>query len=86
MTVATDYLDMQAIADRLGVKRDSVHVYHTRAKRNRAAGTPKPGDLPEPDGQFGNSPVWLVETIERWVNERPGQGVGGGRPWHKERK
>lgn len=86
MTVATEYLDMAGIAELLGVKHQSVHVYHTRAKRNRTAGTPRPGDLPEPDERFGNTPVWHVDTIERWrTQQRPGQGAGGGRPWGKEK-
>lgn len=42
---------------------------------------PKPGDMPPPDARFGNSPVWRPETIIRWYTvNRPGRGVGGGRP------
>lgn len=80
------YLDARAIAERIGVTQPTVHAYHTRAKRNRAAGTPRAGDLPEPDQWFGNSPVWLEETVERWLGDRPGRGVGGGRPWWKEKR
>lgn len=84
MPAGSEYLDMRGIAELLDVKLDSVHTYHTRAKRHRAAGRPRPGDLPEPDATFGRTPVWLVDTIERWRSEvRPGQGVGGGRPSHR---
>lgn len=40
----------------------------------------KPGDLPPPDDTYGRSPVWKASTIKRWMRERPGRGVGGGRP------
>ena len=32
--------------------------------------------LPEPDATIG----WLPETIDEWNAQRPGRGVGGGRP------
>lgn len=81
-----DMVDMQGIAEILGATLGSVQTYHTRAKRNRRNSNPRPGDLPPPDGKFGNSPVWYRETIMRWKESRPGRGAGGGRPWHKERR
>jgi hypothetical protein len=41
---------------------------------------PAPVGLPEPDATVGRTPVWFRATIERWQAERPGRGVGGGRP------
>ncbi|WP_157560532.1 hypothetical protein [Microbacterium gubbeenense] len=67
-----DYLDIAGIAERIGVKPASVQTYHTRAKTNRKAGTPKEWDLPEPDIRIGGRPAWLVETIETWEKARPG--------------
>lgn len=37
-------------------------------------------DLPEPDVCIGRTRGWLPETIDRWNAQRPGRGVGGGRP------
>jgi predicted DNA-binding transcriptional regulator AlpA len=37
-------------------------------------------DLPEPDVTIGCTRGWLPETIDRWNAQRPGRGVGGGRP------
>ncbi|MCA4741560.1 hypothetical protein H8Z64_23990 [Mycobacterium avium subsp. hominissuis] len=54
-----------------------------RANRRRAAGKPRPGDLPEPDHFFGRTPVWRLSTITQWQAARPGQGAGGGRPTPK---
>jgi predicted DNA-binding transcriptional regulator AlpA len=56
------YLTSEQLADRLGVRRGSIHRYRTR------------GDLPEPDEVIGRSPVWKVETIECWEAARPGHG------------
>ena len=37
-------------------------------------------DLPEPDVTIGRTRGWLPETIDQWDAQRPGRGVGGGRP------
>jgi predicted DNA-binding transcriptional regulator AlpA len=74
------YLTLSDIAAVIGVGVDSIRVYHQRATRNRRSGSPKPGDLPKPDETFGRSPVWSSETINAWVESRPGRGAGGGRP------
>lgn len=37
-------------------------------------------DLPEPDVRIGRTRGWCPETIDRWNAQRPGRGVGGGRP------
>jgi hypothetical protein len=73
-------MDLKAVAEYLGITADSARTYHGRAQHNRRNGTPRPGDLPPADGRVGNSPVWDVSTIEDWILQRPGQGVGGGRP------
>lgn len=39
--------------------------------------------LPEPDALIGTTRGWLPETIDQWNAQRPGQGVGGGRPRKK---
>ena len=36
--------------------------------------------LPEPDATIGRTRGWLPETIDQWNAQRPGRGVGGGRP------
>ena len=70
------------IADMAGIKLSSARAYHSIAKyrRKQAAktgqsGIVRPGDLPEPDAHYGQSPVWRVETVKRWMENRPGQGV-----------
>jgi hypothetical protein len=67
------------VAARVGVRPDTIRDYLGVARLRRQAGEERPGDLPDPDARFGGSPVWRVETIERWVRSRPGRGVGGGR-------
>lgn len=37
-------------------------------------------DLPEPDVTIGRTRGWLPDTIDQWNAQRPGRGVGGGRP------
>lgn len=74
------YLTLADVARVIDVSIDSMRVYHQRASRNRRAGKPRPGDLPEPDETFGRSPVWTDETISAWIAARPGRGAGGGRP------
>lgn len=37
-------------------------------------------DLPEPDVTIGRTRGWLPGTIDQWNAQRPGRGVGGGRP------
>lgn len=37
-------------------------------------------DLPEPDVTIGRTRGWLPKTIDQWDAQRPGRGVGGGRP------
>jgi predicted DNA-binding transcriptional regulator AlpA len=73
-----DYLTLEQVAERAGWSLKTARTMQHRANRRRAAGEPRPGDLPEPDHRFGRTPVWLDESIEQWLHSRPGQGVGGG--------
>lgn len=69
--MATEYLDLKAIADLAGVDRKSLQTYHKRATANRAVGDPRPGDLPPEDIRLGQTPGWERETIEHWLATRP---------------
>ncbi len=56
------YLTADELAERLGIKRGSVHRYRVR------------GDLPEPDEHVGRTPLWKIDSIEAWEASRPGRG------------
>lgn len=43
-------------------------------------------DLPEPDVTIGRTRGWLPDTIDQWNAQRPGRGVGGGRPRKRKHK
>lgn len=73
-------LDMQGVADRTGLTYKTVRNYHHIAEARRAAGESRPGDMPPPAATFGRSPVWEPKAIDKWISNRPGRGVGGGRP------
>ena len=64
------YLTPDQLAERLGIKRTTVHRYRTR------------GDIPEPDEYVGRTPLWSVGLIDAWLPERPGQGWRKGK--HKQ--
>jgi len=53
-----DLLDVQAVAEKLGLKQDTVRWYHKR------------GIMPAADGRFGRSPVWWAKTIDEWDASR----------------
>lgn len=81
-----ELIGFKDLADIAGIKLSSARAYHSGAKfrRKMAArtGNPsiiRPGDLPEPDTHFGQSPAWRVKTIRTWMKNRPGQGVYEGR-------
>jgi hypothetical protein len=76
----SSYWGLRDIAEYLGVEYSSARTYHGRSEIHRRTGETKPGDMPPPDGRFGNSPVWLKDRIISWLDTRPGKGVGGGRP------
>ncbi|MFT4288184.1 helix-turn-helix transcriptional regulator [Nocardioides sp.] len=56
------YLSRPEVAERIGVKPDTLNRYK----------------LPEPDAQIGARLVgWLPETIDRWNRSRPSRTVAG---------
>lgn len=61
--MALKFLGRKEVADRLGVKTDSLNGY----------------DLPDPDALIGTHRGWLPATIDQWSAERPGRGNWGGR-------
>lgn len=63
-----DPLTTQDVALMLGVTPATVRSYSAR------------GVMPPPDGYLGRTPWWRPGTIKAWRAQRPGQGVGGGRP------
>ena len=70
-----EYIDLTTIAEMAGVGRDSIKTYHKRATANRAAGNPRPGDLPPEDIRLGRTPGWKRSTIEKWLQQRPRVGT-----------
>lgn len=55
-------MSVQSVADLAGLTVRSVSSYLAR------------GAMPEPDYRVGKSPLWKTETIERWLEGRPGKG------------
>lgn len=72
--MTADYLDLKAIAERVGIGHESARTYHKRATANREKGDPRPGDLPAPDIRLGRIPGWLPQTIDTWDRGRPRKG------------
>ncbi len=50
-----DYLDYPAIEDLTGLTVDTIKQYRYSGK------------FPQPDNQFGQSPVWLRAHVEEWM-------------------
>jgi hypothetical protein len=46
------------LADRLGIPRKTAAVHHSRGK------------YPPPDDHLACGPVWLAETIDKWIRDR----------------
>ena len=63
-----DRLTTAEVAALCGWKPRTVAQY---ASRNR---------MPPPSGHFGRTPWWDRAVIVTWLEQRPGRGVGGGRP------
>ena len=63
-TMTTEYLGVKQVAERLGITSGGLLNLK----------------LPEPDATIGRTRGWLPETIDEWNAQRPGRGVGGGRP------
>lgn len=62
--MAEHYLSFTEVAERIGVKTGALGGYK----------------LPEPDALIGRTRGWKESTIAEWNANRPGRGVGGGRP------
>lgn len=73
--MAEQLYDLRGVAEYAGVSEGSARQYHYLAEKNRAAGTPKAGDLPKPDYRFGQSPVWRNSTLRRWIEKSPKRGA-----------
>lgn len=58
IVVTTRYLSRTELAERIGVKPDTLGRYN----------------LPEPDALIGTTRGWLLDTVDRWHAERPGRG------------
>jgi hypothetical protein len=58
-------MSIQRVAEIAGLTVRSVSSYLAR------------GDMPEPDYRVGNSPLWKNDTIEGWLESRPGKGWRG---------
>lgn len=69
--MAEQLYDLRGVAEYARITETSAREYHFRATRNRKAGDPRPGDLPEPDYRFGQSPVWRERTLRRWIRQSP---------------
>lgn len=83
-TIPPGCLGHVALAERMGWASPSVaRTLSSRARKNREAGIPRPGDLPEPDGYSGQAPYWTEATIAAWDASRPStvltDDVGEGR-------
>jgi predicted DNA-binding transcriptional regulator AlpA len=70
----TRQLDREALAEKLGVRPQTVSAFLSRARKRRAAGVNDPADFPEPTHVYGRSPVWDEDVIDRWMPRRPGPG------------
>lgn len=73
-------MEMREVAERAGLKYDTVRNYHNVASARRRSGDSRPGDFPPPDTVKGRTPLWWPETVDGWLARRPGRGAGGGRP------
>jgi len=52
--MADSYMTIGDIANRLGVSRSTITAYKARKQ------------MPEPDMQYGRTPLWNSTTIEAW--------------------
>lgn len=47
-------LTLDEVAELVGVKRNTLTAYRVR------------GQMPEPDKQYGRTPLWKESTIKKW--------------------
>jgi hypothetical protein len=80
-------------ARRKGIPLDQAKPLASKSVSQYLVDSKKGGKLadhpfPPPAGRIGNRPYWLPEQgpeIRKWARERPGEGVGGGRPYLAKR-
>lgn len=65
-----EFVDSERMAEAAGMGVASFRVALTRSKKRRDANRSIPTDIPAPDRQFGRSPVWRKESMEKWIAER----------------
>lgn len=65
-----EFVDSARMAKAAGMGLPSFRVALTRSKSRREAGNELPTDVPEPDIIIGRSPVWSVESLEKWLAAR----------------
>lgn len=68
--MSAKHLGTNEVASRAGVSPRTIASYAAR------------GQMPSPSACpcCGHSPTWLASEIDSWLANRPGRGVGGGRP------
>lgn len=73
MTRIHNLLDADGVADLAGVLPTTVRRYRARTIESiEKRGEIRRLDLPEPAGIFGQSPVWDLGDIARWLSRRTG--------------
>lgn len=53
----TTYWTVSEVADALGLSPSTLTAYRARGK------------MPQPDKQYGRTPLWRPETITKWRNQ-----------------
>lgn len=66
----TQRLGTNEVASLAGVSPRTIASYAARGQM------PKPSVCP----CCGHTPTWSAREIDQWLGNRPGRGVGGGRP------
>lgn len=58
MSPSLEIVDTEAIAERLGVKKGTVHQWRFRHD-----------DFPAPDGNLSTGPIWRWSTVKTWASK-----------------
>lgn len=53
-----DLLTNDQVAERVGLAYDTLYSYRRRKS------------FPEPDTYFGRTPLWKIETVDKWLESR----------------
>lgn len=73
------------VAGLLGVKAATIRHYRADSL---PGGRYEAHPFPQPDGKVGSLVYWKLDReqeLRDWAAKRPGKGVGGGQPAHKNR-